>query len=150
MMNRTDQYTMRHFSRPNIRAPVNWNVLMSDGKYYHKISNRTFQIENIDVCKQIEDYKFYMRYEGKDIEIQAVDIGSELEYFKNMFPEFPYISNKIALESYQIAKESAAKITELEKNVAMLMGHVETLMLMTGQRSLTDAPLDKPNIFDNA
>lgn len=135
----------------NIRIPSHWKVSMSDGKQYHPVSIRAFKINLIDVCREMSENVFYMRYDMSNVEILAVNnITQEMEYFKNMFPEFPYISNKIALESYQIAKESAIKITELEKNVAMLMGHVETLMLMMGQRSLTDAPLDKPNIFDNA
>lgn len=128
-----------------IRLQYNWPCSMFDGKEWVSISTRDFHLNLIDTCSEVSPGNFAMKYDGNEISIIS-EIGpnsvDHIKAFKDSFPEFPYIAKKLLLEDHfklQIANE---RIKMLEDKIDMLMGHVETLLVFTGNKKYADDLLE--------
>lgn len=128
-----------------IKLQYNWPCSMFDGKQWVNISTREFHLNLIDTCLEVSNGNFAMKYDGNEISIISEVSPNSVDHikaFKDSFPEFPYIAKKLLLEDHFKLNIANERIKMLEDKMDMLMGHVETLLIVTGNKKYADYLLD--------
>jgi hypothetical protein len=116
----------------------------STNSYISKISdnNNTYYIR-ISILVDIDDIQS-CKYENHRYELVIKDDGkyewyvgsNPLTSFEQQFPFFPY-------EASSQPTEIILRLQKLEKENAMLLSHIETLMVTAGLRPFDADPIDK-------
>lgn len=128
-----------------IKLQYNWPCSMFDGKQWVNISTRDFHLNLIDTCSEVSNGFFAMKYDGNEISILSEYGPNSVDHikaFKDSFPEFPYIAKKLLLEDHLKLNIANERIKMLEDKIDMLMGHVEALLIVTGNKKYADDLLD--------